>query len=184
MIKPAWTRLLKTSLNFDHWYWGGETGLEVVQRKVVPLYSGDLNNEHLNNKKIWITNFHLFGIQMYSDHHPNTSPVFKWWSEYRTKSSPVFKWHSNNGPFDNRTTFDHLNTRLVRYSDPHCNHNLILDPLVSETCCGVFFCKQVIKIIWIPDYWNVLKLSDCRILFKCFTSIRMIAFLNPDTGFM
>ena len=32
--------------------------------------------------------------------------------------SPVFKWHSNNGPFSNWTTFDHLNTRLVRYSDP------------------------------------------------------------------
>ena len=24
------------------------------------------------------------------------------------------------GPFSDLTTFDHLNTRLVRYSDPHC----------------------------------------------------------------
>ena len=65
----------------------------------------------------------MSSIQMvvrYSDHHWNTSPLFKWWSEYRTKFSPVFKWHSNNGPFGNQTTFDHLNTRLVRYSDPHC----------------------------------------------------------------
>ena len=40
--------------------------------------------------------------------------------EYRTKFSPVFKWHSNNGPFGDRKTFDHLNTRLVWNSDPHC----------------------------------------------------------------
>ena len=26
----------------------------------------------------------------------------------------------NNGPFRDRTTFDHSNTRLIRYSDPHC----------------------------------------------------------------
>ena len=68
-------------------------------------------------------NFYLPVIQMvvqYSDHHLNTSPVFKWCSQCQTKFSPVFKWHSNNGSFGDRTTFDHLNTRLVRYSDPHC----------------------------------------------------------------
>ena len=26
----------------------------------------------------------------------------------------------NNGPFDDRTNLDHLNTELVRYSDPRC----------------------------------------------------------------
>ena len=26
----------------------------------------------------------------------------------------------NNEPFDERTVLDHLNTKLVRYSDPHC----------------------------------------------------------------
>ena len=74
-------------------------------------------------------NFHLSGIQMssiqmvvqYSDHHLDTGLVFKWWSEYWTKFSPVFKWHSNNRPFGDLTAFDHLNTRLVRYSDPHCS---------------------------------------------------------------
>ena len=51
------------------------------------VYSGDLNNGN-----IWITNFHLSGIQMvvrYSDHHLNTGPVFKWWSEYQTKFSKL-----------------------------------------------------------------------------------------------
>ena len=34
----------------------------------------------------------------------------------------VFKWHLNNRPSGDRTTFDHLNTRLVRnYLDPHQN---------------------------------------------------------------
>ena len=33
--------------------------------------------------------------------------------------SPVFKWHSNTRPFVHPTPFDHLNTRLVWYSDPH-----------------------------------------------------------------
>ena len=32
----------------------------------------------------------------------------------------MFKWHSKTGPFGYKTTFDHLNTRRVRYSDPHC----------------------------------------------------------------
>ena len=29
--------------------------------------------------------------------------------------------HSNTGPFRDQTTSDHLNTRLVRYLDPHSN---------------------------------------------------------------
>ena len=48
-------------------------------------YSGDLNNEHLNKGNIWITNFHLFPIQM-----PANSSLFKPWPVYRTKSS-LFK---------------------------------------------------------------------------------------------
>ena len=62
------------------------------------LHSGDLNNEHLNNKLLLVR---------YSDGYSN--------------GSPVFKCHSNNGLFSDQTTFDHLNTRLVRYSDHHCN---------------------------------------------------------------
>ena len=65
----------------------------------------------------------MSGIQMvawYSDHISNTGQVFKWGFDYQTKFSPVLKWHSNNGPFGDRTTFDHSNIRLVQYSDPHC----------------------------------------------------------------
>ena len=106
------------------------------------LYSGDLKN-----RNIWITNFYMSGIQMsgiqmfgiqmvvqYSDHHLNTGPVFKWCSEHRTKFCPVFKWHLSNRPFGDQTTFDHLNTRLVRYSDPHCNTycNLLTSKVLSN----------------------------------------------------
>ena len=34
--------------------------------------------------------------------------------------SPVFRYHLNAGPFVNWTTFDHLNTEVVRYSDGYC----------------------------------------------------------------
>ena len=62
------------------------------------MYSGDLNNEHLNNE---------FLLVRYSDvWYLNGSSVFRPPFEYRTKFSPVFKWHSNNGPFGDRTTFD------------------------------------------------------------------------------
>ena len=39
--------------------------------------------------------------------------------EDRTKFSSVIKWHLNTGPFCDQTTFNHSNTRLVGYSDPH-----------------------------------------------------------------
>ena len=58
-------------------------------------------------------------LQRWMQYQNNIGPVFKWWSEYQTKFSPVLKWHSNNGSFSDRTTIDHLKTRLVRYSGPH-----------------------------------------------------------------
>ena len=69
-------------------------------------------------------NFDLFTIQM-----PGDSLLFKPWPEYRTKSS-LFKpsvmqpisqapYDLNNESFDERTILDHLNTKLVCYSDPH-----------------------------------------------------------------
>ena len=81
----------------------------------------DLSTGHLKNRFLLVRDSDVWYLNPYSDHHSNTGPVFKWWSEYQTKFSPVFKWHSNTEPFDDHTTFDHLNSRLVRYSDPHCN---------------------------------------------------------------
>ena len=88
---------------------------------------------------IWITEFlnNELSLVQYSDHHLNTGLVFKWWSEYRTKFSLVFKWHSDNRPFGDWTTFNHLNTRLVWYSDPHCTFEkcfLILQIVLNRLC--------------------------------------------------
>ena len=61
---------------------------------------GDLKYK-LNNGNIWITNFYLSGFQVvvrYLDHHSNDS--------------------LNIRPFDDKTTLDHLNIRLVQYSFP------------------------------------------------------------------
>ena len=96
-----------------------------VRRKHIIL---DLKQTNSITVGIWITNiwkmnFYLSGIKMvvrYLDHHSNTGLVFKRWYEYRTKFIPLFRWHLNAGPFSDQTTFDHLNTRLVGYSDPNC----------------------------------------------------------------
>ena len=70
----------------------------------IAFYSGDLNSKHLNNGNIWIKNFYVTSIQM----------IVRF-----SKFSLVFIWQSINGGFWDLTTFDHLNTRLVRYLDPH-----------------------------------------------------------------
>ena len=44
----------------------------------------------------------------------NICPLFKW------LGCTVFKWNSKTRPFGIQPIFDHLNTRLARYSDPHC----------------------------------------------------------------
>ena len=52
------------------------------------------------------------------------SLVFRLWLEKQTIWLTDFFWYSghglNNSPFDDRTCLDHLNTQLVRYSDPNC----------------------------------------------------------------
>ena len=44
----------------------------------------------------------------------NICPLFKW------LGCTVFKWNSKTRPFGIQPLFDHLNTRLAQYSDPHC----------------------------------------------------------------
>ena len=87
---------------------------------------------------------------------PGNSLLFKPWPEYQTKSSlfkpsvtqPIsqtphdlnnerivrYSGHGlNTEPFDERTVLDHLNTKLVRYSDPHCTNYLLSVKL--RKCC-------------------------------------------------
>ena len=43
----------------------------------------------------------------------------------------------NNGPFDERTVLEHLNTELVCYSDPHCNLKIEQFTIQMLDMCGV-----------------------------------------------
>ena len=48
---------------------------------------------------------------------------FKYWTSRKENKMayifPVFKWHWNTRPFGIQPFFDHLNTKLVWYPDPH-----------------------------------------------------------------
>ena len=100
------------------------------------IYSGDLNNEHLNKGNICIAMFYLITIQM-----PGNSWLFKPSPEQRTKNllfkpsvmQPIsqttynlnnklivhYSSHDlNNEPFDEQTILNNLKTKLVHYSDP------------------------------------------------------------------
>ena len=64
-------------------------------------------------KNIWIMNFTCSVFRC---------RVFKWWSGIRTTVwiTDLNQLGWNSGPFVDWTTFDHLNTKLKQYSDPHC----------------------------------------------------------------
>ena len=50
----------------------------------------------------------------------------------------------NNVPFDDRTVFNHLNTGLVRYSDPYCKLNINDNskPLSAIPCNEIIACSN------------------------------------------
>ena len=78
------------------------------------------------SESIWILNFKFrFQMVRYSNgqfmcYVLFTTPTSGYWtSTLKNKIvfiCPVFKWHLGVQPF-----FDHLNTKLVWYSDPHCS---------------------------------------------------------------
>ena len=98
------------------------------------------NTSHLNTRNIGIPTFLKLGFQMVwcsncwsmcfflsttrqNFQRPNQElrkedgvhlSVFKW------SGCPVIKWHSNTGPFGVPYFFNHSNTKLIWYSDPHC----------------------------------------------------------------
>ena len=50
-------------------------------------------------------------------HDGSICPVFQW------LRCPEFKWPLNTGPFGIQPHFDHVNTKLVWYSDPQCTND-------------------------------------------------------------
>ena len=65
----------------------------------------------------------IYLVVAYSQAQANTSSVNRKQDGVNLSrirlSCTVFKWHLNTGPFDIQPLFDHLNTKLVGYSDPH-----------------------------------------------------------------
>ena len=64
---------------------------------------------------VWIPNQYMQKLD--GIHLPGIQMAFK----YRTI------WNPTSGPFGIQPLFDHLNTQLVRYSDPHCIHFELLN---------------------------------------------------------
>ena len=91
----------------------------------------DLNTNHLNT---WIMNFLKFRFQMvwYWNVWSNvqwTRPTIQMLYQYMRKQDGVhlfgIQMAFKNQTIWHPTTFDHSNTRLVRYSDPHFIYNLV-----------------------------------------------------------
>ena len=55
----------------------------------------------------------------------------------------------NNGPFIDSTCLDHLNTKLVHYSDPHCTYGALLQCLgaVEAEAVKSFFLRRVGNVV-------------------------------------
>ena len=102
----------------------------------------------------WITDF-LFGIQ-----------VMAWITDHSVNRLFVrYSGHGlNNRPFDDRTCLDHLNTRLVRYSDPHC----------------IWMVRSMMAPkIWLPfKVQTIKKLARWSIIHKPYLFIIMITMIQ------
>ena len=109
--------------------------------------SGDLTSKDFNYANIWLTNFtcwlfrclvivgyssHELNSELevgYSSHHSrNLSAKYLYNNDLlvcysshglNTKLLVCYSSNLNNKPFNDQTHFDHLNTKIVHYSDPN-----------------------------------------------------------------
>ena len=82
--------------------------------------------------------------QMIENKMASICPVFKW------LGCLIFKWHLNTRPFSIQPLFDHLNTRLVRYSDPHCIVFLF------------FISTAILGCNWGSNFWMPFKFQSIQ----------------------
>ena len=68
---------------------------------------------------IWIAGFWRSGIQII--HYSDDRFLLLTRLENSGEIVCYSDHHLNNRPFDYQSIFDHLNTRQMHYSDPHCN---------------------------------------------------------------
>ena len=110
----------------------------------------------------------------------------------------------NNGPFGDRTTFDHSNTRLVRYSDPHCitkkgfweinfknelskpvNNNIMKVTYLIFSWSSKSNLKQLNNICLFKKGWNETRFYYASVLFYCLLIFKfdpkIFCFFNSDT---
>ena len=66
-----------------------------------------------------------------------------------------FRIHLKSIPFTNLPLFDHLKSKLVRFSDPHCTRYLYFSAITTSNIqiptVFILFCSV----------WNVVAHSDC-----------------------
>ena len=154
-----------TALNKNTWGVCFNSWARLKGRKAFFYYSGDQKTEHSNNGTIWLMDYWKFVIQVISQatyqtaHDPNNEHLVH------------YSGHGlNEEPFYERTILDHLNTKLICYSDTHCI-KIITDfgclefglLTFSHILCRISFPQMGQRKIlfwlgWILKKWNVILL--------------------------
>ena len=93
---------------------------DIVHNCSVDEYSNHLNTEHLKSKHLTFQTL-FCTVFKWSDH---VIRLNIWILNILDRKTHFFVWFSDHPaksrPFDNRTHLDHMNTRLVWYSDGYC----------------------------------------------------------------
>ena len=127
------------------------------------IYSGDLNNEHLNKGNICITMFYLATIQM-----PGNSWLFKTSPEQRTKN---LQFKPTVMQPISQTTYNLNNKLIVHYSSHgqntnllvcYSNHDLNNEPFDEQTILN----NLKTKLVHYSDPDGTLKMVNVKTRWK------------------
>ena len=83
---------------------------------------------------------------------------------------PVFKWHSNTRPFGIQPIFNHFNTKLVGYSNPHCSElfGLVYGEILALGYSRVRHSETLREILGMIGLFNLKRNITIRFLSDCF----------------
>ena len=100
-------------------------------------------------------------------------PVFKW------LGCRVFKWHLKTRPFSIQPLFNHLNTRLIRYSDAHCiiisydsHYSDFMDKLVLNSS------QLLTQLSWTFPFYAVVIISRFWVKYRHYFTPDVSTFLR------
>ena len=89
----------------------------------------------------------------------------------------------NNRPFHNRTTFNHSNTKLVLYSELHCNCLQRSDLTISFlTFLCLHLCRHHVVHQPIPRAWTINSKNYKDILIRTYPTFAQILISPVTTG--